>query len=132
MELKKNDYLLSDNKELIDLNTVHELLKISYWADKRTKEQIKKSIEHSLVFGLYKNEQVGFARFVTDKSTYAWFCDFIIFPEHRGKGLGKWMLENMLKHTDIQNMFIQLGTKDAHELYKKYKFEKGEMMFLNN
>ena len=94
----------------------------SYWAQGRSIETVRKSIEHSLCFGVYAaGQQVGFARVVTDYATFAWLADVFILESHRGLGLSKWLVECIVTHPDLQNLknFL-LATKDAHELYRRY------------
>ena len=123
------DYILSDDSALVDVAAVHRLLSTSYWAPDRTDQVIRTSIGPSLCFSLlHGSDQVGFGRFVTDGATFSWFCDFIIDPDHRADGLGKWMLGIMLDHPAVRNTSIYLGTRDAHELYRRYGFEDKEMM----
>jgi GNAT superfamily N-acetyltransferase len=139
------DYIISTDKSLIDIKMVHAFLsKSSYWAQGRSYEVVKKSIEHSLCFGLYlddpqnhKLSQVGFGRIVTDYATFAWLCDVFIIGSHRGKGLGKWLLECIISYPDLQGLqrFV-LTTRDAHELYQQFGFENltnaDRWMILNN
>ena len=123
------EYTLSDDSALVDVAAVHRLLSTSYWAPDRTAQVIRASIGPSLCFSLlHGSDQVGFGRFVTDGATFSWFCDFIIDPDHRADGLGKWMLGIMLDHPVVRNTSIYLGTRDAHELYRRYGFEDKEMM----
>ena len=72
--------------------------------------------------------QIGFGRFVTDGATFSWFCDFMIDSDHRANGLGTWMLGVMLEHPNVRDTNIYLGTRDAHELYRRYGFEDKAMM----
>ncbi len=123
------EYTLSDDSALVDVAAVHRLLSTSYWAPDRTAQVIRASIGPSLCFSLlHGSDQVGFGRFVTDGATFSWFCDFIIDPDHRADGLGKWMLGIMLDHPAVRDTSIYLGTRDAHELYRRYGFEDKEMM----
>ena len=73
-------------------------------------------------FGLYEDKtQIGFARLVTDGATVGWICDMFILPAHRGKGLGRWLVECMMAHPDVKDLRrILLNTRDAHDLYTKY------------
>ena len=95
----------------------------SYWAAGRSLQTVKDSIDHSACFGVYKNvnEQVGFARIVTDLTTIVWICDLFILETHRGKGLGKWLVKTIVNHPDLKKVRRHmLATKDAHTLYNKY------------
>lgn len=129
MEWVKDEYLISDNKELLNIDVIHELLSKTYWANDRSKEKITKSLERSICFGVYcRRNQIGFARAVTDGIIFSWICDVIIREEFRGRGLGKWLMECITGHPEIKNTRQLLATKDAHDLYKKYGFKIMEVM----
>lgn len=122
-------YTISDDRQLLDLNTICTLLQSSYWASERSKEQISKSMKHSLCFGIYGSTgQVGFMRVVTDCTVISWVCDVIIHPHHRGAGLGKWIMQYLLAHPEVRHTKMLLGTRDAHGLYEQFGFERREMM----
>ncbi|MCZ4223100.1 GNAT family N-acetyltransferase [Pedobacter rhodius] len=125
MEISENGFIFSDNKELIKIDAVHHYLsEVSYWAKNIPLETVKKSIENSLCFGIYKdNEQVGFARWVTDKATFAYLCDVYVAQQYRGLGLAKKLMAFMIFHPDLQGLRrYQLTTLDAHELYRQFGF----------
>jgi GNAT superfamily N-acetyltransferase len=123
-------YRISDVSEELQPDIILALLKTSYWAAERSSDVIVKSLEGSLCFGLYNGgSQVGFMRVVTDSATFSWVCDVIIDSEHRGKGLGKWLMSVLTNHPRISHTFMVLGTRDAHGLYEKYGFERREMMW---
>lgn len=129
MEWVKDEYLISDNKELLNIDVIHELLSKTYWANDRSIEKIKRSLERAICFGVYcKGNQIGFARAVTDGVIFSWICDVIIREEFRGRGLGKWLMECITGHPEIKNTRQLLATKDAHDLYKKYGFKIMEVM----
>jgi len=122
-ETKYNDYLISNDKKLLSLEKIYEFLSKSYWANNRTKEVINESIKNSECYGIYlDNNQVGFARLVTDYSVMYWLCDVYIDVKHRKKGLGKKLMETIIKNDQLINLTGILGTKDAHQLYEKYGF----------
>ena len=124
-EWRRGDYLISTDRERLDLTVIHDYLsRESYWAQGRSMEVVRRSIENSLPFGIYKGErQVGFGRVVTDYATFAWIADVFVLEEFRGQGLSKWLVEVMLAHPDLQGFRRWvLATKDAHELYRKYGF----------
>ena len=124
MELKHNNFLLSDDKDKIQLDRVCQMLNASYWAKDRPREIIAKSIENSICFGIYIDEkQVGFARCVTDYAAFYWLADVIIDEEYRGQGLGKFLVEAAVKHEQLKGCNGLLGTKDAHGLYSQYGFD---------
>lgn len=96
----------------------------SYWATGRPADVIKRSIEGSLSFGIFKDgKQVGFARVVTDKATYYYLCDLFILPEESGKGYGKQLTHYIVTHPDLKGCRGALLTADAHGLYSQYGFE---------
>ena len=124
MEIQKEGYIISTDRTKIDVNKLHDFLSHSYWAEGIPMDVMKKSIENSLCFGLYfKNEQIGFARVVTDFATYAYLADVFIAEEERGKGLSKWMMKVIIDHPQLQGLRrFMLATRDAHGLYAQYGF----------
>lgn len=124
MQIKENGYVFSDDKKLIDLESVCALLKQSYWAQNRSREKVEKTIENSMCFGVYKDgEQVGFARAVTDHATMYWLCDVIIDEKHRGRGLGKALVSFVINSDELKNLSGALGTTNAHTLYERFGFK---------
>ncbi len=124
-EWQRGEYVISTDRQRIDLNMVHDFLaNVSYWAQGRPLEVMRRAIENSIVFGIYDGDrQVGFARVVTDYATFAWLCDVFVLENARGQGLGKWLIECVVAHPELQNLRLWLlGTKDAHGLYEKYGF----------
>ncbi len=128
----KNYFIISTDKKELDIQFIQNYLcNESYWAKNISIEVVKKSIEGSCCFGLYvteiKNEliikQVGFARVITDQATFAYLADVFITAEYRGLGLSKWLMEEILKHPDLQGLRRWLlATRDAHGLYAKFGF----------
>jgi ribosomal protein S18 acetylase RimI-like enzyme len=119
-------YNITTDPAKINLDLVHQFLSHeSYWAKNIPHPVLKRALEHSFCFMvLYKEEQVGFARVITDKATFAYLADVFILPEHQGKGLGRWLLESILNHSELQGLRSwMLATKDAHGLYEKFGFE---------
>jgi GNAT superfamily N-acetyltransferase len=122
---ERGDYLISTDRSRLDIDLIHDFLsKTAYWAVDRQREIVQRSIENSLSFGIYKgNSQVGFARVVTDYATFAWVADVFVLPEHRGRGLSKWLMEVILAHPELQGFRRWvLATKDAHSLYARFGF----------
>lgn len=122
-----NDFFISTDKSLLDRNFIHEFVQNSYWGQGRTIEQTMKTIENSFCFGMYtkSNQQIGFARVVTDYVFFGYIMDVIISKEYQGKGLGTKLVDFMLNDEMIKNLqTIALKTKDAHSLYEKYGFSK--------
>jgi GNAT superfamily N-acetyltransferase len=123
MEQQRGDYTLSTEPARLDLARIHGYLSSeSYWAAGRPFDVAQRSVEHSLCFGIYHgDEQVAFARVVTDYATFAWLCDVFVLEAHRGRGLGKWLVESVVAHPDLRGIKqIVLATRDAHELYRRY------------
>ncbi len=121
------DYYISTDKDKLDIPKIHEQVKSTYWGGYRTLELTTTTIESCLCFGLYtkEDEQVGFARVLTDKVVFAYLMDVIIFEPYKGKGLGKKLVTHILDHSDIKNVFtVALKTKDAHGLYAPFGFSK--------
>lgn len=121
---QRGEYKISTDKGLLDIDVIHDFLNTSYWAAGRSVETIRRSIDHSLSFGIYKGDRlVGFARVITDYATFAWIADVFVLEDHRGKGLSKWLMEVMIGHPELQGFRRWvLATKDAHELYTKFGF----------
>jgi ribosomal protein S18 acetylase RimI-like enzyme len=123
--MNNTEYYVSSDKSKLDIEAVKRLLKQSYWANERPVERILKSIEHSVCYGVYNNnEQVGFGRVVTDYATVFYLCDIIIDERHRGRGLGKMLMENIMASRDLEGLQGILATEDAHGLYENYGFVK--------
>jgi GNAT superfamily N-acetyltransferase len=117
------EFIISDDKKLIQLDRVCTLLSTSYWANDRSRETIQLSIENSLCFGVYHGDmQIGFARCVTDYATIYWLGDVIIDSSYRGIGLGKALVSAVVEHEQLAHLGGTLGTNDAHGLYEKYGF----------
>jgi GNAT superfamily N-acetyltransferase len=132
MNWQRDEYILTDNKSRIDLDAVCALLHATYWAGDRSRDRIETSIQHSICFGLFHgNQQVGFTRAVTDYATFAWICDVVVAEEHRGRGLGKWIMECVLAHPDLKTATLVLRTRDAHSLYERFGFERTEYLRLS-
>jgi GNAT superfamily N-acetyltransferase len=129
----RGEYTISTERQRLDLSVIHGFLSQSYWAQGRSLERVARSIEASLPFGLYLGAaQVGFARVVTDQVTLAWLADVFILEAHRGQGLGVWLVEVVTSAPELANIRRWLlGTRDAHELYRKLGFSElppGELM----
>ena len=124
MEWTKEDFTITTDKGKIDVDYVHWFLSHSYWAEGIPKETVEKSIEGALCFSVvYLNHQVGFARVVTDKATFAYLDDVFIDENFRGRGLSKWLMEVIMSYPGLQGLrrFI-LATRDAHKLYSQFGF----------
>jgi GNAT superfamily N-acetyltransferase len=126
MEIRESDFIFSDERSLIDADAVHHFLSTkSYWAKDIPLQVVKRAVDNSLCFGIYKQkQQVGFARWITDKATFAYLCDVYIIEEFRGLGLSKKLMSFMIFHPDLQGLRrYQLSTLDAHKLYEQFGFK---------
>ena len=121
---RRDGYLISTDASMLDLEVVHSYLSRSYWAAGVPEGVVRRSIENSLCFGVYRGEeQAGFARVVTDRATFAYLADVFVLEEHRGQGIGKWLVEVILSHPELQGLRRwMLATRDAHDLYRRYAF----------
>jgi|SRR5882672_1601590 len=124
-EWQQGEYAISTDDNRLDILAIHDFVaNQSYWAQGRTIETVKRALDNSLNFGLYKGKQlVGFARVVTDYATFAWLADVFVLSEHRGRGLSKWLMETILSHPELQGFRRWvLATRDAHSLYSRFGF----------
>jgi len=125
MEIKYKNFIISDDKSLIQIDRVYELLKSAYWAQNWiTREIVALSVDNSFCFGVYKNEVlIGFARCITDFSTMYYLTDVVIDENFRGQGLGKALTKIITDHEMFSHLLGVIETKDAHALYEKYGFK---------
>ena len=121
-----SNYKISTDKDKLDLIAIHDFLtNRSYWARGRSFETVKRSIENSICFGVYDNTDklVGFARVLTDSAVFAYIMDVFILEDFRKQGLGKQLMDAIMKHPDTQGLQrVMLATNDAHKLYEKFGF----------
>jgi len=117
-------YFITTDKNRLEIPMIHAYLSgSSYWAAGRAIEAVRKSIDNSLCFSVLTSDgrQVGFARVVTDYSTFAWLCEVFVLEQHRGRGLGKRLVEAIASHSELSTVRrMLLATRDAHELYRRY------------
>lgn len=121
------DYEISTDPQRLDINVIHTFLaEDSYWSQGVPRATVERAIANSLCFGVYHaNAQIGFARIVTDKSTFALLADVFVLEAHRGKGLSKWLMRCIVEHDELQGLrrFLLL-TSDAHGLYGQFGFKE--------
>lgn len=117
-------YEIDTDKARLDRVLVYDFLARSHWARCIPRAVVERAIDHSLAFGLYRDgRQVGFARVVTDHTTFAYLADVFILPPERGQGLGRWLVETILGHPELQGLRRWLlGTRDAQGLYRRCGF----------
>jgi GNAT superfamily N-acetyltransferase len=121
---ERGEYTISTERGRLDVEVIHDFLSHSYWAEDIPRAVVERSIEHSLPFGLYHGtRQVGFARVISDYTTFAYIGDVFVIEEYRGQGLSTWLMEVIVEHPALQGLrrWI-LMTRDAHGLYKKVGF----------
>ncbi|MGH7335013.1 MAG: GNAT family N-acetyltransferase [Candidatus Rokuibacteriota bacterium] len=108
----------------LDLDAIHGFLVGSYWAAGIPREVVERSLRHSICFAALDGErQVGFARVISDRATYAYVADVFVLPNHRGRGIGKRLMAAITSHPELQNLRLwTLFTRDAHALYRQYGF----------
>lgn len=120
----KKGYEISLDKAKLDFDAIYGYLNTTYWAKGMPVEKLRIALENSMCFGLYHHSaQVGLARIITDKATFAYLCDVYVMDTHRGIGLSKWMMQTILAHPELQGLRRwSLATADAQGLYKQFGF----------
>lgn len=129
----KPPYLVTDDRSKIDFEIVYGFLSTCYWATNIPRETMQRAIDGSLCFTLLKDDrQIGFARVITDRSTFAYLADVFVLEAERGRGLATWFMGAVFAHPDLQSLRrFMLATRDAHGLYRKFGFagmQRPEMM----
>jgi GNAT superfamily N-acetyltransferase len=126
MEWIRGEFAISTDSSRLDLATIHAFLRSSYWAAEIPFSVVQRAVEGSLPFGVYRGStQIGFARVITDRATFAYLADVFIDEAYRGQGLGAWLMAAILEHPDLQGLRRwMLVTRDAHELYRKFGFRE--------
>ncbi|MGB7196630.1 MAG: GNAT family N-acetyltransferase [Collimonas pratensis] len=122
--LTRDAFTISTDSARFDMAVIHGFLTRSYWAQGIDEPTVRRALENSLCFGVFHGErQIGFARVVTDRATFAYLADVFIIDEFRSRGLAKWLMEVISAHADLQHLRRWLlATRDAHELYRQYGF----------
>lgn len=123
-EWQRGEFRVSDRREDLDLDVIHGFLRESYWSPGIPRALVERAIAGSLCFGLYRGSaQLGFARVVSDRATFAYLADVFVLPGARGLGLGRWLVDCILAHPDLQGLRRwMLATTDAHGLYAQVGF----------
>ncbi|PWT78272.1 MAG: GNAT family N-acetyltransferase [Chloroflexi bacterium] len=129
-EWERGSATVSTDRDRLDLVMVHEFLTKAYWSPGVSAETVRRCIEHSIPFGVFEHDhQVGFARVISDQATFAYLADVFVVPEARGHGLARFLLECILAHPDLQQVRTwALFTRDAHGLYERVGFERGQRL----
>jgi N-acetylglutamate synthase-like GNAT family acetyltransferase len=119
------EYRVSTEQSEMDFEVIHGFISNSYWAQGMPKALLRKALANSLCFGVFNqdNQQVAFARLITDKATFAYLADVFVLESHRGLGLSKLMMASIMAHPELQGLRrIMLATRDAHGLYAQFGF----------
>jgi len=124
IEVSQNGYTISTDLARLDLDAICVFLDVAYWSQGRMRAMVARSLQHSLCFGVYDAQgQIGLARVITDYATFAYLCDVYIQEEHRGSGLGKWLMATVIAHPSLVGLRrFMLATRDAHGLYQQVGF----------
>lgn len=130
MEWVRDNFVITDELERVDIEAVYDFLSRAYWSKRRDRATIRKSLAHSVCFWLFDGDkQIGMARVVTDRATFAYLCDVFIDDSYRGDGLGTWLLETVLNYPELQGLRRWcLITADAHEFYRPFGFDTLDML----
>jgi GNAT superfamily N-acetyltransferase len=125
IETQRDSFTISTNPAKLNIDAILDFFTRAYWTKGRPRERTEKALANSLVFGVYEGKkQVGIARVISDYSIFAYICDVFIHEDYRANGLGKWLIESIMSHPDLQGLRRwTLVTRDAHGLYKHYGFE---------
>lgn len=126
-------YYIKIGREYMQLESIKNLLEQTYWAKERSTEVIETSMQHSICYGAFlhdTDQQIGFARVITDYATTYYICDVIVDSNYRGIGIGKKLLETIHSNEAFATQRGILATQDAHELYRKYGFSEGGNVFM--
>jgi GNAT superfamily N-acetyltransferase len=123
-EWANGPYRVTTDETRFDLGVIHGFLRRSYWAEDIPEDVVRRSIRGSLCFALLDHDrQVGFARVITDRATFAYLADVFVLESHRGRGLATWLMQCVTSHPDLQGLRrFTLVTRDAHRLYSKFGF----------
>ena len=125
-EVSRNGFQISTDPARLDLGVIHNFLaNEAYWSPGVSLEQVTRQMQFSLCFGVYKDsQQVSFARVISDFTTFAYLADVFVLRPYRGLGLGKWLVQTILGHPELQNLRkFTLNTQDAHTLYRQFGFD---------
>ena len=125
IEVHRDNFTISTDPARLDKDSIVDFLTRAYWAKGRPRERTERALANSLVFGVYDREkQVGLARVVSDYAVFAYLCDVFIHEDYRAHGLGKWLMETVMSHPDLQGLRRwTLATRDAHGLYRQFGWE---------
>ena len=128
MNWTKQDYLVSTDDSLLQLDVIHENLARTHWAEGIDEATVRRAVAHSLNFGLYDGgRQIGYARFITDHATFGYLADVFVVDDYRGKGLGRWLVECVLEYPGVERFRrLLLATPSAPGLDQNLGFTTPE------
>ena len=120
----RGEFELSDARDRLDIGVIHGFLSAAYWSPGIPRDIVQRAVDNSLCFGLYRRgAQIGFARFVTDRATFAYLADVFVLPEHRGQGLASWLVGTALTHPALAGLRrLLLATREQQKLYGRLGF----------
>lgn len=123
-EWQRGAYHVTTDRQAMDIDAIQAFLTNSYWSPGISRELVERAMQYSLCFGLFDHDrQIGFARYATDHTRFAYLMDVYVLEGYRGQGLGQWLVACTLEHPDIAHCRrLLLTTRDAHELYRRYGF----------
>lgn len=124
MEWRRDGYVITTDRSRLDRDAIWRFLRTSYWSPGIERGLVDRAIDNSMTFGLLSQDgqQAGFARVVSDRARFAWLGDVFVLEQHRGKGLGVWLVQTVLEHPELERLRFVLGTADAHGLYERFGF----------
>jgi len=129
IERRRDNAIVSSDPACLDMDVIYGFLSRAYWCEGIPRDVLERAVRNSLCFGVYiDGAQVGFARVVTDRATFAYLADVFILEPHRGRGLSKLLMETIMSHPDLQGLRrFTLATRDAHGLYRQFGFKSPKM-----
>ena len=125
LETQRDSFTISTDPVRLDIDAICDFFTRAYWTKGRPRERTERALANSLVFGVYEGaKQIGIARVISDYSIFAYICDVFIHEEYRAHGLGKWLIETVMSHPDLQDLRRwTLATRDAHGLYRQFGWD---------
>lgn len=129
MGSRRSGYRISTDPAELDREAIWGFLTTSYWSPGIARETVERSIDNSLPFAVLADDGAlaGFARVVTDTTRFGWIADVFVLPEHRGRGLGVWLVEAIVADPRLANLRLMLATRDAHTLYERFGFRAADV-----
>ena len=123
-KISERSIVVTTDRSRLDLDVIHGFLTAAYWSKGVPRETVARSMEHSLCFGAFDGDrQVGFARVISDLTTFAYICDVFALESHRKRGVGKSLMAAIMAHPELQGLRLwTLFTRDAHGLYRQFGF----------